>query len=83
MSTSYSKLYKNEQCKLTYHDNVHRVTEKCILYLTSQYFPPLRKEDGKYAKNATLREIRKNSKNPFVAHETIFNLSKQFLMEIK
>ena len=43
----------------------------------------LKKRSGKYAKNATLREIQKNSKNPFVAHETIFNFSKQFLIQIK
>ena len=59
------------------------MTEKCILYLTSQYVPSLRKEADKYAKNATLREIQKNSKNPFVAHETVFNFSKQFLIQIK
>jgi len=45
----------------------------------SQHFPSLRKEDGKYAKNLTLREIQKNLKNLFASHETIFNFSKQFL----
>jgi hypothetical protein len=49
----------------------------------SQYFPPLRKEESKYAKNVTFREIPKNLKNLFVAHETIFNFSKQFLTQIK
>jgi len=27
--------------------------------------------------------FERNSKNPFVAHETIFNFSKQFLIQIK
>ena len=56
---------------------------KCILYLTSQYFPSLRKKTGEYAKNITLGEIQKNLKNLFVTHEAIFNFSKQFLTQIK
>ena len=48
-----------------------------------KYFPLLRKEDAKYAKNVTFREIQKNLKNLLVAHETIFNFSKQFLTQIK
>jgi len=59
------------------------VKEKHILYLTSQHFPSLRKEAGKYAKNVTLREIQKNLKNSFAVHKTIFNFSKQFLTQIK
>jgi len=59
------------------------VTEKCNLYPLNQYFSFLRKEEGKCAKNATLREIRKNLKNLFAAHKAIFNFSKQFLTQIK
>jgi hypothetical protein len=57
--------------------------ERCILYLTSQHFPSLRKETGKYAKNVTLGEIQKNLKNLFATHEAIFNFSKQFLTQLK
>ena len=46
-------------------------------------FPPLKKEDGKYVKNVTLRRIQKNMKNQYAMHETIFNFSKQFLTQIR
>ncbi len=57
--------------------------EKCILYVMNQHFPFSKKEVGKHAKNATLREIQKISKNPFAVHDSIFHFSKQFLIQIK
>jgi len=40
-----------------------------------------KKEAGKHAKNAILREIQKNSRKPFAVHNSIFHFSKGFLIE--
>ena len=48
-----------------------------------QHSPFLKKEAGRYVRNAVMREIQKNSKNPFAVHNSIFHFSKQFLIQNK
>jgi len=57
------------------------VEEKCIQSLTSHHSQSSKKEAGKHAKNAILREIQKNSRKPFAVHNSIFHFSKGFLIE--
>jgi len=59
------------------------VVEKCILYVMNQHSPSSKKEVGRFAKNAILKEIQKILKNPFAVPDSIISFSKQFLTQIR